>query len=106
MTIPAEVAETCIGHGACRAWPGGVRAVLAALGRLGSSMQEELEAVLLPLLQADSATLVSAGREDKDVRMLGTGRPFVLQVVNAKAPRPSECATAAPWPTAAVAAAA
>jgi tRNA pseudouridine synthase 10 len=33
---------------------------------------------------------ISAGREDMDVRMLGGGRPFVLEVSNARADAPSE----------------
>eukprot|EP00892_Ulva_mutabilis_P004707 jgi/Ulvmu1/2608/UM014_0059.1 len=55
-----------------------------------TSVQEELEAVLLPLLKADSGVFVTAGREDKDVRMLGTGRPFALQIINSKAPHPTQ----------------
>ena len=55
-------------------------------------MQEELEAVILRLYQAQSGVFVPAGREDKDVRMLGTGRPFVLHLINARNPHPSTCA--------------
>ena len=32
-----------------------------------------------------------AGREDFDVRMLGTGRPFVLEIINARAAVPPQC---------------
>ena len=32
--------------------------------------------------------MTGAGREDFDVRMLGTGRPFVLEIVNARAAIP------------------
>lgn len=35
----------------------------------------------LVLLQASSSKFHSAGREDIDVRMLGEGRPFVLQLI-------------------------
>ena len=34
--------------------------------------------------QAESYKFLSAGREDVDVRMLGTGRPFAFECVNAK----------------------
>ncbi|KAL4440487.1 hypothetical protein ABPG75_003488 [Micractinium tetrahymenae] len=48
------------------------------------SVQEAIERAVLPAFQADSFTLVSAGREDMDVRMLGEGRPFILQIENAR----------------------
>lgn len=54
--------------------------------------QEEISAQVLPLLRADGATFVPAGREDVDVRMLGTGRPFVLSVINPREPHASRCA--------------
>ena len=54
--------------------------------RLGRcSVQEGVEAALLPALRADGAKFVTAGREDMDVRMLGRGRPFVMEVLNARA---------------------
>ena len=34
--------------------------------------------------QADEHKFVPGGREDIDVRMLGTGRPFVLELLNPK----------------------
>ncbi len=33
-----------------------------------------------------------AGREDFDVRMLGSGRPFVLEIINARAAVPPQSA--------------
>jgi tRNA pseudouridine synthase 10 len=39
-----------------------------------------LEAVVLRQLGADCSKLNAAGREDMDVRMLGGGRPFILEV--------------------------
>ncbi|CAL8470277.1 g9819 [Coccomyxa elongata] len=61
--------------------------------RLGrTSIQEELERVVLPHLRCDSSKFISAGREDMDVRMLGSGRPFVLEIANARARMPPpEC---------------
>jgi tRNA pseudouridine synthase 10 len=38
---------------------------------------------------------IAAGREDLDVRMLGGGRPFVLEVANARAAAPDAAALAA-----------
>lgn len=35
---------------------------------------------------------VHAGREDLDVRMLGHGRPFVLELHNARSPNPGQAA--------------
>ncbi|GMH40508.1 hypothetical protein BSKO_08412 [Bryopsis sp. KO-2023] len=47
-----------------------------------TSVQEIIEGVVLPLFRADSLTFIPAGREDMDVRMLGDGRPFVLELQN------------------------
>ena len=57
-----------------------------------ASMQGEVEAVVLPVFRAEAAKFAAAGREDRDVRMLGTGRPFVMHLLDARAPRPSQCA--------------
>ncbi len=35
-------------------------------------------------------TSCSAGREDADVRMLGRGRPFVLEIINARNAMPPQ----------------
>jgi len=48
------------------------------------SVEEELGKVLQPLFGAASATLHASGREDVDVRMLGNGRPFVMELKNTK----------------------
>jgi hypothetical protein len=58
--------------------------------------QGEIEAVLLPLFRAEAAKFVAAGREDRDVRMLGSGRPFVLQVLDPRNPRPAPCVPICP----------
>eukprot|EP00043_Microstomoeca_roanoka_P007423 m.71513 g.71513 ORF g.71513 m.71513 type:complete len:494 (-) comp13822_c0_seq1:134-1615(-) len=47
-----------------------------------TSVQELLADPLLSIVQPDEVKFSSAGREDCDVRMLGTGRPFVLEFVN------------------------
>lgn len=44
------------------------------------SLQEVLAAKVVPLFDADGYNFLSAGREDVDVRMLGDGRPFILEV--------------------------
>ena len=58
------------------------------------SVQTSLEAVVVRRLRADGAKLNAAGREDMDVRMLGGGRPFILEVHNPRriAPSTAECA--------------
>ena len=43
-----------------------------------------LEDAILKAANADGAKFNSSGREDLDVRMLGEGRPFVLEVHNPK----------------------
>ncbi len=44
------------------------------------SVQEILESVFLPAFKASSSKFHGCGREDVDVRMLGGGRPFVLEL--------------------------
>ncbi|HKE01310.1 MAG TPA: tRNA pseudouridine(54/55) synthase Pus10 [Planctomycetota bacterium] len=50
------------------------------------SVQELIERVALPRLRSWKSKFHGAGREDIDVRMLGTGRPFILEVLNPKHP--------------------
>ena len=45
-----------------------------------TSVQEELSRHILPAFSATFARFSSSGREDLDVRMLGEGRPFVLEM--------------------------
>ena len=54
-------------------------------GRRGS-VQASLDAVVSSRMRADGCKLNSAGREDMDVRMLGGGRPFILEVHNPRSP--------------------
>jgi len=55
-----------------------------------SSVQEIIEAPALGIFGASSARFHSAGREDVDVRMLGDGRPFVLELKAPGKPYQSE----------------
>jgi tRNA pseudouridine synthase 10 len=55
----------------------------------GTSVQEEIAKIVLPGLRADGYTFMSSGREDIDVRMLGNGRPFAVEVKNMRARMPS-----------------
>ena len=48
------------------------------------SIQELLEEVFFHAFQATESKFHGAGREDKNVRMLGNGREFVLELLNAK----------------------
>ncbi|XP_057866056.1 uncharacterized protein LOC131073608 isoform X2 [Cryptomeria japonica] len=53
--------------------------------RMGENSVEEIIAnTILPQLRGDSYKFHAAGREDIDVRMLGTGRPFLVEVLNAR----------------------
>ena len=48
--------------------------------------QECITEHVVPLYGASDARFHSAGREDVDVRMLGSGRPFTLELVAPKRP--------------------
>jgi tRNA pseudouridine synthase 10 len=50
------------------------------------SVQQSLEKFVVQSYRADGCKLNSAGREDMDVRMLGGGRPFILEVHNPRRP--------------------
>ncbi|KAL8459209.1 hypothetical protein ACS0TY_036618 [Phlomoides rotata] len=53
--------------------------------RMGeASVEEIIGNNILPICQGDSYKFHAAGREDIDVRMLGTGRPFLVEVQNAR----------------------
>eukprot|EP01134_Creolimax_fragrantissima_P004628 CFRG4628T1 len=48
------------------------------------SVQSRMEAHYLAAAQCSSIGFTSSGREDADVRMLGEGRPFVIECINPK----------------------
>ena len=48
------------------------------------SVEELIEAEAIKITQSDKGVLHGSGREDVDARMLGTGRPFVLEIVSPK----------------------
>ncbi|MGC8614488.1 MAG: tRNA pseudouridine(54/55) synthase Pus10 [Thermoprotei archaeon] len=49
-----------------------------------TSVEEEIAAVLVPLAKAEGEKIHAAGREDVDARMLGNGRPFVMELLRPK----------------------
>ncbi|XP_073145645.1 uncharacterized protein [Henckelia pumila] len=49
-----------------------------------ASVEEIVGCNILPICQGDSYKFHAAGREDMDVRMLGTGRPFLVEIQNAR----------------------
>ena len=49
-----------------------------------TSVEEQINAEVIKLFNAADAVLHGGGREDIDGRMLGDGRPFVMEVVNPK----------------------
>ena len=59
------------------------------------SVEAVLARVLCPAAGARTLTLHSAGREDRGVRMLGRGRPFVVEIRAPLRPRVPETALAA-----------
>ncbi|XP_043714338.1 tRNA pseudouridine synthase Pus10 isoform X2 [Telopea speciosissima] len=53
--------------------------------RMGqASVEEIIGSNMLPILRGDDYKFHAAGREDIDVRMLGSGRPFLIEVQNAR----------------------
>ncbi|XP_065847044.1 uncharacterized protein [Euphorbia lathyris] len=53
--------------------------------RMGeASIEEIIGGNILPICHGDSYKFHAAGREDIDVRMLGSGRPFLVEVQNAR----------------------
>ncbi|CAI9117046.1 OLC1v1018359C1 [Oldenlandia corymbosa var. corymbosa] len=49
-----------------------------------ASVEEIVGGNILPFCEGDSYKFHAAGREDIDVRMLGTGRPFLVEIQNAR----------------------
>jgi tRNA pseudouridine synthase 10 len=49
-------------------------------GRNYPSVEDELASAVVPAFGAEECTLHACGREDVDVRCLGAGRPFVLEI--------------------------
>jgi len=49
-----------------------------------TSIQEEIAKVVMPYFQPKDYKFHTGGREDIDVRMLGNGRPFVLEILDPK----------------------
>eukprot|EP00042_Codosiga_hollandica_P038484 m.313078 g.313078 ORF g.313078 m.313078 type:complete len:311 (-) comp55408_c0_seq3:228-1160(-) len=52
--------------------------------RTSISVQEIAQKEFITLFKADDIIFSASGREDVDVRMLGEGRPFIFEVVNAR----------------------
>ncbi|XP_069023532.1 tRNA pseudouridine synthase Pus10 isoform X1 [Embiotoca jacksoni] len=50
--------------------------------RMESSVEELIAAPILTTFRADGFNFSSSGREDVDVRTLGTGRPFAMELLN------------------------
>ena len=53
-------------------------------GRNYPSVEEEIGSVLIHAFGAEGCTMHASGREDVDVRMLGGGRPFVMELKSPK----------------------
>jgi tRNA pseudouridine synthase 10 len=49
-----------------------------------SSVSEEISKTLLGVFDCENCVMSAGGREDRDVRMLGSGRPFIMEIVNPK----------------------
>lgn len=72
--------------GAVRADDGGAENVdtFGRRKRTALSVEDVAAAGIHKVLQPDKVTFTAGGREDVDVRMLGKGRPFVIEVINSK----------------------
>ncbi|KAG6955866.1 hypothetical protein JG687_00010925 [Phytophthora cactorum] len=58
---------------------------IPAIKRMGeSSVEECIGDIALPFFRGSGYKFHTAGREDVDVRMLGNGRPFILEILDAK----------------------
>jgi tRNA pseudouridine synthase 10 len=57
-----------------------------------TSVEEEIAPHVREAMDGESATFHGAGREDVDARMLGTGRPFVVEVEDPRVRRPDVAA--------------
>lgn len=60
--------------------------IINGIRRGESSVQEYIGNVLLNHFKASGYKFISAGREDIDVRMLGNGRPWAMELINCKKP--------------------
>ena len=69
--------------------------ILDGARKAQGSVQECITEHVLPLFGASEGRFHSAGREDVDVRMLGSGRPFTLELVAPKRPYHDEAELAA-----------
>ena len=49
-----------------------------------SSVEEEIKFIVIKKYQAEDLKFSAGGREDRDVRMLGSGRPFMLEILRPK----------------------
>jgi tRNA U54 and U55 pseudouridine synthase Pus10 len=49
-----------------------------------SSVEEEIKNGIMKKVECDGGVLHAGGREDRDVRMLGNGRPFIIEIINPK----------------------
>jgi len=58
--------------------------IIAGERKCETSLEEILIEGLNKAVKAETMKFMSSGREDVDVRMLGNGRPFVFECVNAK----------------------
>lgn len=58
--------------------------IIGGVRKCETSLEEVIIEGLNKGVKAETLKFMSAGREDVDVRMLGTGRPFVFECVNAK----------------------
>jgi len=56
--------------------------LIDGIWKVASSMQEEICPNMLELVKGSHYSFHSGGREDIDVRMLGKGRPFVIELHN------------------------
>ncbi|KAF5091649.1 hypothetical protein DSECCO2_00380 [anaerobic digester metagenome] len=70
-------------HWACRSCKGaGCEACSGTGKQYQDSVEELIGKPLLPIFKAERVILHGAGREDIDAVMIGSGRPFVLEIVN------------------------
>ncbi|XP_049849168.1 tRNA pseudouridine synthase Pus10-like [Schistocerca gregaria] len=64
--------------------------IIDGVRKCESSVQELIGPILAAHFVADSYKFMASGREDVDVRMLGRGRPFIVELINTHRPHLSE----------------
>uniref|UniRef100_A0A0M3HXN1 tRNA pseudouridine(55) synthase n=1 Tax=Ascaris lumbricoides TaxID=6252 RepID=A0A0M3HXN1_ASCLU len=73
--------ETTFANGTLTSVPFKLRVVQSYIDKI-QAVCEKIASPFIRVAKCDSTRFIASGREDIDVRMLGSGRPFALQLIN------------------------